>query len=65
MEIKAKITKLLNSISESMKFEIDVRDVFLFAGWGLLTYGLCLLAPWIGFSVGGFVLMVIAIVMKD
>jgi hypothetical protein len=65
MEIKAKITQLFNSISESMKFEIDVRDVFLFAGWGMLAYGLYLLAPWIGFSVGGFVLMVIAVVMKD
>lgn len=64
MEIKQKFYKLFHVISESMKFEIDVRDVFLFTGWGMVTYGLWLLAPWIGFAVGGGILMLMALLMK-
>lgn len=64
MEIKAKFYKLFHIISESMKFEIDVRDVFLFTGWGMVAYGLWLLAPWIGFTIGGLLLMLMALLMK-
>lgn len=36
---------------------IDIRDILVFGGLGLLGYGLWLLRPWMGFAVTGAVLM--------
>jgi len=65
MEIKQKFLTLFQYLSDSIVNPFDVRDVFLIAGWGMVTYGLYLLAPWIGYSVGGFLLMILALLMKN
>jgi hypothetical protein len=44
---------------------IDIRDILVFGGLGLLGYGLWLLRPWIGFAVTGAVLMGIGYLMRD
>ena len=40
---------------------IDIRDVFVFGGLGMLGYGLYLLHPWLGWSVAGGILMSLGI----
>ena len=64
MNIKQKLFKLYHIFSTSIQNLIDVRDIFLFSGLFILSYGLWLLAPWIGFSVGGFLLMILGLLMK-
>lgn len=36
---------------------IDVRDVLVFGGLGMLGYGLYLFQPWVGWTVTGGILM--------
>lgn len=64
MEIKQKIYKLFHFISTLITFSFDVRDFLLFSGLFFIGYGLWLYAPWIGFLVGGFLLMILALAMK-
>ena len=65
MKIKQLLFKLFASISTLVTIKSDVRDFFLFSGLFFVGYGLYLYAPWIGFTVGGGLLMLIAIIMKD
>ena len=46
-----------------MRAAFDIRDFFLFAGLGMLGYGLHLLRPWLAFSTCGALLMVIGYLM--
>jgi hypothetical protein len=43
----------------------DIRDFFVFSGLFILSYGLFLYAPWVGYAVGGAILMLIGYLMKD
>jgi hypothetical protein len=65
MKIKQKIYQLFNFISTLITFSFDVRDFILFSGLFFVSYGLWLYAPWIGFTVGGFLLMILALAMKQ
>lgn len=65
MNIKQSFFKFINFISTLITFSFDVRDFLLFAGLFFVGYGLYLYAPWVGFSVGGFLLMILALAMKD
>jgi len=65
MEIKTKFSQLLHYLAESIAGPFDVRDFLLFSGLFFVAYGLWLFAPWIGYSVGGFLLMIIAVSMKN
>lgn len=42
----------------------DIRDFFILCGLGLIGYGLWLFKPWVGFSVSGFLMMVIGYLMR-
>jgi len=64
MEIKQKLSKLFHLVSTLITFSFDVRDLFLFIGLFFVGYGLWLYAPWIGFTVAGFLLMLLALAMK-
>jgi len=64
MEIKQKILSFFHIDSGSVREKIDIRDFLLFSGLFFVAYGLWLFAPWIGYSVGGFLLMLIALLMK-
>ena len=48
-----------------IKDYLDIRDILVFGGLGLLGYGLWLLRPWLGFAVAGAVLMGIGYLMRD
>lgn len=65
MKIKQLILRLFAAISTTVTFKSDVRDFLLFTGLFFVGYGLWLYAPWIGYTVGGGLLMIIAIIMKD
>ena len=65
MNIKQKLLKLYHILVMSIVNALDVRDIFLFSGLFILSYGLWLYAPWIGFSVGGFLLMILGLLMKS
>jgi len=64
MEIKQKLLSLLHFVSTLITFSFDVRDLLLFIGLFFVGYGLWLYAPWIGFTVAGFLLMLLALAMK-
>ena len=64
MEIKKKILRMFRFITDSIADPFDMRDFLLFSGLFILSYGLWLLSPWIGYSVGGLLLMLIALFMK-
>lgn len=61
MNIKQKLLKLYHIVSDAIRNGIDVRDIFVFGGLGILTYGLYLYSPWISFVVCGILLMMIGI----
>jgi hypothetical protein len=65
MKIKQLLLKLLTVISATVTLKSDVRDFLLFSGLFFVGYGLYLYAPWLGYTVGGGLLMIIAIIMKD
>lgn len=41
-----------------------LQDLFLFAGLGLLGYGLYLFKPWLSFTICGVLLMLIGYLME-
>lgn len=63
MNIKQVFLRLFHVLATSNN-NLDVRDIFLFSGLFFTAYGLWLLSPWIGFSVGGFLLMLIGLLMR-
>jgi len=68
MKIKQFFLKLLTTISTTVTLKFDVRDLFLFAGLFFVGYGLylnTLPTGWLGYTVGGGLLMLIAMIMKD
>jgi len=65
MKIKQLLLRLFAAISTTVTLKSDVRDFLLFSGLFFVGYGLWLYAPWIGFTVGGGLLMVIAMIMRD
>lgn len=44
---------------------VDIRDIFFFAGLGLLGYGIWMEKPWLAFVVCGTILMLTGYVMKE
>lgn len=65
MGIKQNVLRFLHFLATMASDGLDVRDFFLFAGLFFTSYGLWLLAPWIGFTVGGFLLMILALLMRS
>lgn len=61
------INRIVTALSRvaALSKAIDIRDVLVFGGLGLLGYGLWLLQPWLGFAVSGAVLMGIGYLMRD
>ena len=61
------INRIVTSVSRvaTLFRAIDIRDILVFGGLGLLGYGLWLLRPWLGFAVAGAVLMGIGYLMRD
>jgi len=53
--------KFFKKIPAALAKALDVRDFLLFGGLAMLGYGLWLFRPWVGFAVGGVVLMVIGL----
>jgi hypothetical protein len=55
----ARLIKLKTRVDliQWVKKTIDIRDVFVFGGLGMLGYGLYLLQPWLGWTVTGGLLM--------
>ena len=60
---KEKLLNLVKSWAGAAKAALDVRDFLFFGGLSLLGYGLWLYAPWLGFAVSGFFLMVSGYIM--
>jgi len=60
-QLATKTASLVGGLSKA----IDIRDILVFGGLGLLGYGLWLLRPWLGFAVAGAVLMGIGYLMRD
>lgn len=58
-----RLSSLLKSWAGAVKAALDVRDFLFFGGLSLLGYGLWLYAPWLGFAVYGFFLMVSGYIM--
>jgi hypothetical protein len=45
----------------SIRTAIDLRDLFVFGGLGLLGYGLFQFRPWVAFAVCGAILLAIGL----
>jgi len=65
LDIKQKVTLLLESLKIFAAAGFDIRDFFVFSGLFILSYGLYLYAPWLGYFIGGLLLMIIGYLMKD
>lgn len=64
MNIIRRASSFITSRIDALFAGFDLRDVFLFGGLSLLTYGLYLYRPWVGFAICGLLLMLISQVMR-
>lgn len=42
-------------------FTIDLRDIFVFGGLAIMSYGLYLFRPWVAYTIGGLILMALGL----
>jgi len=40
---------------------VDIRDIFVFGGLAIMSYGLYLFKPWIAYTIGGMILMALGL----
>jgi len=57
-----KINRGLESLIAIAKDAVDLRDVLIFGGQGMIFHGLYQWTPWIAYVVSGVILMAIGIV---
>jgi hypothetical protein len=46
-------------------FKPDLRDICVFGGLALMSYGLWMLRPWLGVAVPGFILMILGLIGRE
>ena len=63
MNIFSKVNLLAWHAGQQVKasLTIDIRDVFVFGGLAIMSYGLYLFKPWVAYTVSGMILMALGL----